>query len=325
MDKQWNRLVGYFVATVVVSTLLVLVPNMFGGGWFPDLVSVEGGRIDDLAIGLTILSIVIFSIVAAIVIYCVVHFRVAPGDDSDGEPIHGHHTIEVIWTVIPAIIVIVVGVLSYAVLVKNEEVSAKEVDKTVFVRAYQFGWAFSYDGVALTDSDGEALKESTDLVVPVGDVTRYEVMACSGREQTGLCVERYGPPAAKTPEPNRDSDQADVNHAFWVPEARLKIDAVSGVHTWTQFTTDSETTVDQHMQVVCAELCGSGHNGMRTDFCSVSPDTFEWWTEHADVTCNVLRYFTCDVEGSYDSRYAAIETLLATDDDATCDDLEVAA
>ena len=126
-----------------------------------------------------------------------------------------------------------------------------------------------------------------------------------------------------------DQQYVDVNHAFWVPEARLKIDAVSGLRTYVQWEPDHVTGPEDNFQVVCAELCGTGHNGMRTDMCVVEQATFDWWAElgeeeRRDATCQNLRLLTClgdDVDDRGEA-ITAIAALSKEDPDADCDDVE---
>ncbi|MCW2973081.1 MAG: heme/copper-type cytochrome/quinol oxidase, subunit 2, partial [Thermoleophilia bacterium] len=123
----------------------------------------------------------------------------------------------------------------------------------------------------------------------------------------------------------------DVNHAFWVPEARLKVDAVAGLPTYVQWTPYHISTPDETYQVVCAELCGSGHNTMRTPMCVISESNFEWYlglsAENArNAKCINLRLLECTTS-SGDQRtedLATLATLAQGKPDADCDDAKEA-
>ena len=66
------------------------------------------------------ISLFVFAVVAAILIYALINFRVKdPNDWSDGPPIHGHTTLEVIWTMIPTILVTAICIVSAVVLAQN--------------------------------------------------------------------------------------------------------------------------------------------------------------------------------------------------------------
>jgi heme/copper-type cytochrome/quinol oxidase subunit 2 len=122
-----------------------------------------------------------------------------------------------------------------------------------------------------------------------------------------------------------------VNHAFWVPEARMKIDAVSGLRTYVQWTPDKLTGPEDHFEVVCAELCGAGHNGMRTEMCVVTKGVYDWWTgldvdKRADATCVNLRLFNCFTgDQDNDELLDAMVKLTKDDPEANCEKAEEAA
>lgn len=391
MKGQWGKLAGYFLGTLLVSAAVTFgLPLIGGGSWLPDLISTEGAGVDDLFWGLIYLSLVIFAIVGAIVIYSITHFRAEAGDMSDGAHIHGNAKMEAVWIIIPTIIVFIVGVLSYMVLDDNEvglykKVSANtkgDATMTVDVRGFSFGWAFRYD---------ETSEQSPELVVPVKEIIRFDVMACTGKEhlgrleretfrvldahhkksefaeiEPGLCekqwdmttkdeqkaaiaqaeelhtvLERKEQGKRLTPEQQKlwdaqprfkgDAQYIEVNHAFWVPETRLKIDAVSGLRTYVQWQPTRITGPDDRYQVVCAELCGTGHNGMRTDMCVTSAETFEWWKdldaeERIEANCVNLRLLSClpDDGGTDEGRSKAITAIakISSDNpDASCDDV----
>ncbi len=397
MKGQWGKLVGYMLGTGIVSAAVVfLVPKIGGGGWLPDLISEEGSSIDGLFWGLVILSIVIFAIVAGLVVYSIVHFRAAPGDMSDGAHIHGNAKMEIAWIVIPSIIVVVIGVLSYGVLKNNEvglydKAAAKDkgaATMKVDVRGFSFGWAFRY-----VDHNDKPIGDfgdapSSELVLPVNQVVKFTVMSCSGKEhlgriheevlrelasgddenefaeiEPGLCEQHWDATTKADQDAARedaerfynvktalqdgktisaddrkfwdqqptfhgDKQFSDVNHSFWVPEARLKIDAVSGLVTYTQWKPTKVTGPDDLYQVVCAELCGSGHNAMRTDMCVVDQATFDWFVEQkaedrANATCVNLRRLTClDDAGDLGETLDAIAEVTTKDPNASCDEVE---
>lgn len=400
MKGQWGKLVGWFVGTLAISAVVTIgLPMLGGGGWLPDIISAEGKAIDDLFWGLIVLSLVIFALVAALVIYCVTHFTAKPGDMGDGEHIHGNAKMELVWIIVPTIIVSIISVISWIVLEESEiglfdeaKANAKgAATMQVDVRGFSFGWGFRYldrAGERLQPDDAEPANE---LVLPVGEVVRFNVMSCSGKEALGrVASQRTRELAAKdhenefaeidkglcerhwdaTTEEDReqaeqdaetlyharrkhregdklseeeqtlldaapafkgDNQTIDVNHAFWVPEARLKIDAVAGLRTFVQWEPTKVTGPDDNYQVVCAELCGSGHNGMRTDMCVVDKATFDWWVdlgtdERADASCVNLRLLSCLDEAPDDRGEAVAQFAKITSDkpDASCDDAKEA-
>ena len=102
---------------VVIGVAVALVAVLFQ--WLPTSASEEFDRIQDIYWFATWMSVVIFALVAAVVVYSVWKWRVPPDDDAEGPPIHGHTGLEIVWTAVPAVLVIVLGIVSAIVLSEN--------------------------------------------------------------------------------------------------------------------------------------------------------------------------------------------------------------
>ncbi len=152
------KMVAIFVIAVVIATLVaVLIP------WLPDSASEEMDRIAFTYWFATVICIGIFALVAAVIIEAVWSFRVQPDDDTDGPPIHGHTGLEIAWTVVPAILVIAIGVVSAVVLSQNADAGSGALKVRVF--AQQFAWQFIYEGDVRSD----------ELVLPVDRGVEFEM------------------------------------------------------------------------------------------------------------------------------------------------------
>ena len=174
---------------VVIAVLLTVVAVVFK--WLPTSASEEFDRIQDVYWFATIISIAVFSLVAAVIVYSVWKWRVPLDDDADGPPIHGHTGLEIAWTAVPAILVIAIGIVSAVVLARNGEAGNRPIEINAI--GQQFAWKFKY-------SDYGDL-ESGELVLPVGEEARFTMTA------------------------------VDVLHSFWVPSFGQKMDAVPGIET----------------------------------------------------------------------------------------------
>ena len=174
---------------VVIGVAVALVAVLFQ--WLPESASEEFDRIQDIYWFATWMSVVIFSIVGAVVVYSVWKWRVPPDDDAEGPPIHGHTGLEIAWTAVPAILVIALGIVSAVVMSKNGDTK----DDALQVRAIgqQFAWKFEYPELG-DFSTGE-------LVLPVDQQAQFTMEAL------------------------------DVIHSFWVPNLGQKMDAVPGIET----------------------------------------------------------------------------------------------
>jgi cytochrome c oxidase subunit 2 len=108
----------------------------------PVTATTEAERIDFTYWFATVISLFVFAVVAAVLVYSLINFRAEPGDWSDGPPVHGHTTIEVVWTVIPTILVTAIVIVSAVVLAKNSDAGNNPLK--IKVIAQQFAWKFEY-------------------------------------------------------------------------------------------------------------------------------------------------------------------------------------
>jgi cytochrome c oxidase subunit 2 len=120
-----------------VAAAVALVPT-----WLPEDASREAGRIAFTFWFVIAICIFIFAIVAAVMIYSLLHFRVQEDDFEDGPPIHGHTGLEITWTVIPFLLVTSIAIVSAIVLSRNDA-QAKDTLR-INVTAQQFVFTFSY-------------------------------------------------------------------------------------------------------------------------------------------------------------------------------------
>jgi cytochrome c oxidase subunit 2 len=143
------------ILTLVVGGICVATALLID--WIPEQASEQAERIDILMWFVVIASIVIFTLVTVVLLYSVWRFRVKPGEpDDDGPPTHGNTRLEVIWTVVPTILLAVMAVWAYLVLSDNEALAEDRL--TVNVTAEQFAWTFTYP---------EGQVASGDLRIPV--------------------------------------------------------------------------------------------------------------------------------------------------------------
>jgi cytochrome c oxidase subunit II len=130
-------LLGIGVIAGGVATAVALVPT-----WMPVQASREATSINFVMWFVIVICIVIFSIVAAAMIYSIVRFRVREDDEEDGPPIHGNTGLEIAWTAIPFVLVTAIAIVSAIVLSRND--AQAENTLRVNVVAQQFEFTFSY-------------------------------------------------------------------------------------------------------------------------------------------------------------------------------------
>ena len=225
---MWAVLLSLAATAIGIAIVLAI-------DWFPAQASTAAGDIDTLYDVLLIVSVPVFVLVMAVVLYSVYAYRVKPGDLRDGAPIHGNTRLEVIWVTIPLIIVSVLAAYGWIVL---DDIEAKKADAlVVHVTGQQFAWSFEYP------SEGKL--QSNQLVLPQDRPVHFKI------------------------------NTKDVLHDFWVPEFRLKSDAVPGITTDVRLT---PTRLGSY-PVVCAELCGIGHSTMRQTVRVIPAADFDAWVE----------------------------------------------
>src|SRR6478736_8614265 len=105
-----KMLVATLVATVAISAVMVPI------NWDGQQASTAAPKIDNLLNVMIVLSSFVFSLVVVMLFYALWKFKAKPGDESDGEPIHGNTKLEIAWTLIPTVIVLFAGGYSWKVL-----------------------------------------------------------------------------------------------------------------------------------------------------------------------------------------------------------------
>jgi len=144
-----NRHILPLTAIIVVIGALTAA-GIFLVPWIPTASSTEAHRVDSLTWFLVIVSGVIFTLVTSFVVYSMWAFRVGDDDDQDGPPTHGNTQLEIIWTVVPVVLLAVMAVWSVIVINDNEATAKTQVH--VHAKAWQYAWEFSYpSGIATGD------------------------------------------------------------------------------------------------------------------------------------------------------------------------------
>ena len=196
--------VPYFrLAIVSLAIGAVIAVLMVQIDWNGEAASTAAAPIDTLLDWMVVISSFVFAIVCVFLGYALYRWRVKPGDEGDGLPIHGNTRLEVIWTVIPTIIVLFAAGYSWVVLDDIEERDADPLIVNVY--SQQFAWTFGYPTEGNKWSEGE-------FHVPVGRQVVFKMNA------------------------------QDVIHSFWVPEWRIKKDNVPGITTEAIITPDRPGT-----------------------------------------------------------------------------------
>ncbi len=235
-----RRSIAWTAVAALIATAIGIVLS-YVIHWFPVQASTQAHNTDTFYHVLVIASVPIFVLVVTVILYSVWQFRMKPGQElEDGPPIHGNTRLEVLWTAIPAMILLGLVSYSFVVLKENEKKPAGR-EMVVNVTGQQFAWSYEYPS---SETGGAPLK-TTQLYVPNNESVRFEIRSL------------------------------DVIHAFWIPAFRLQIDAVPGITTSYRATPDRLGSYP----IVCNLLCGVGHGLMRSTIHVVRPSVFHTWLQ----------------------------------------------
>lgn len=210
--------------------------------WLPENVSTYGGDIDSLFYFIYYLTGAAFVLVHVVLLLFMIMYRRQPGRKAVYS--HGNTTMEITWTVVPALIFVGIGLYSKPMW-DNVKIDIPPSDNVVRVTGKQFNWEILYPGPDGEFETGDDLQIDNELHVPVNRKVRLGLRA------------------------------KDVIHSFFVPQFRLKQDALPGREILAWF----EATKPGRYEMPCAELCGFGHSGMKGYVNVLTDEEYEAWVK----------------------------------------------
>jgi cytochrome c oxidase subunit 2 len=190
----------------------------------------------------------VFIFVEVILILTLVKFRKRPGQ-PEPEHVHGNTTLEIAWTVIPLLILIVIGIPTVRTIFKTQA-PARADALQVEVIGHQWWWEFRYPQYTTRTATGklDTLITANELYLPIGRTVNFTLKS------------------------------RDVIHSFWVPSLAGKRDVMPNHTNYLWYTPDSVTA--DAFNGFCVEYCGTSHANMRFRAFTVSEADFESWTAH---------------------------------------------
>ena len=254
MNNKLGRLSG--------GLLLALYAGLASAAYqlnFQAPVTRVASEIYDLHMLMMYIILVIFCVVFGVMFYSIYAHRKSVGHKA--EQFHENTTVEIIWTVIPFVILVGMAWPATKTLIAFKDTSNPDI--TIKATGYQWKWGYDYlkgegEGVAFLSAlatpqdqihnqkpkgENYLLEVDNPLVVPVGKKVRILTTA------------------------------NDVIHSFWVPAFGIKQDAIPGFVRDTWFKADKEGTYRGQ----CAELCGKDHGFMPIVVEVVSPEKYTEW------------------------------------------------
>ena len=183
---------------------------------------------------------VVFVLVGAALIYALVKFRRRSEEETPIQ-VHGNTRLELLWTIIPAIVVMGFAIASINTLFYSANVT-KDSEKTITLEAIGHQWWFEFRYPSPNGPENEVVT-ANEVYIPVGIPVRINL------------------------------ESVDVIHSFWVPKLAGKVDMVpsEGNHMWFQADEPGE------FYGQCAEYCGTSHANMKFKVIAVEPAEFDTW------------------------------------------------
>ena len=205
--------------------------------------STPAESIHELALFILIVAAAIFLVVFTLLAYAVVRFRRRPGDPP-GEPpqVYGSRQIELAWTIIPVLIVVVLFLSTSRVIFQIQHPPRPPGAVVVTAIGHQFWWEYRYPGLKVVTAN--------ELHVPISDPAR----------PTPTFLELWS---------------ADTNHRFWVPRLAGKTDLIPNKRNemWIE-PREPGLYLGQ-----CAQYCGTQHALMLLRVYAHTPEDFERWVK----------------------------------------------
>ena len=216
--------------------------------------------------------------IVGLLIYSLIRYRRVAGDTGDGLAIEGNLPLEIFWTAVPAIVVLFIGIYSYDIYERMGGMAPLN-DHSVHAMQASSG-ASMPAGMAMEASDGSGgpariwagISPTGEAAAAVNvDVTAMQFAFIFRYPDSGIISGELHVPVGQPVALNMEAK--DVIHAFWVPQFRLKQDVIPGQPTLLSFT----ATRAGSYPIICAELCGPYHGGMRSTVVVEDPDEYSTW------------------------------------------------
>ncbi len=190
----------------------------------------------------------VFIFVEAILVFTLIKFRKRPGQ-PEPEHVHGNTTLEIAWTVIPLLILILIAIPTVRVIFKTEA-AARSDALQVEVIGHQWWWEFRYPQYTMAGLNGrtDTVTTANELYLPIGTTVNFTLRS------------------------------KDVIHSFWVPALAGKRDLMANHTNYLWYTPDSLTP--DVFNGACVEYCGTSHGNMRFKAFTVTPADFDSWIAH---------------------------------------------
>jgi cytochrome c oxidase subunit 2 len=275
------------ITTLIAGILITLISLWYGQnhGLLPVAASADANDVDDLFNLMMTIATGLFILIEGVLVICMIRFRRKKGDLTDGPSIEGNIPLEIVWTAIPTLIVFVLAIYSFEIY--NQMGGLDPMASRGGMMAMH-----NHGGGHSNMENMVAMAETNDSRVAIGigkspgaddeppilvNVNGLQYAWIFTYPETGIVSGDLHIPIDRRVQLNMQA--ADVIHAFWLPEFRIKQDVMPGQISKLSFVANREGTYP----VICAELCGSYHGGMKTTMTVDSPEAYDQWVQSRTV------------------------------------------
>ena len=279
------------ILTLIFGIILTLVSLWYGQnhGLMPIAASESATEVDNLFNLMMTIATGLFLLIEGALIYILIKFRRKKEDQTDGPPIEGDVGLEIVWTVIPTIIVFVLAIYSFDIYnrmggldpMASHDMGTKISQQTQHESLGDKLVAFDNKEKQIALGLGSPLGENQEnpLVVNVNGIQYAWIFTYP---DSGVVSGELHVPINKPIKLNMVA--GDVIHAFWLPEFRIKQDVFPGRETQLSFISNRLGSYP----IICAELCGSYHGGMKTTLYVETQEEYETWIQNNILAQNDL-------------------------------------
>jgi cytochrome c oxidase subunit 2 len=272
------------IITLILGIALTLISLWYGQnhGLMPAAASEDAKQIDEVFNLMMTIATGLFLLVEGVLIYCLIKFRRPQGDQTDGPSIEGNVPLEIVWTAIPTVIVFVLSIYSFEVynnIGGLDVVNSADVPPQVAMQEHNHGQMMAMDTshTRIALGIGPALDDQQTIPPLQVNVNGIQYAWIFTYPETGIVTGELHIPVNRTVQLNMIA--GDVIHAFWVPQLRLKQDVIPGRPTVLAFNSNQVG----NYPIICAELCGAYHGGMKTVLHVESQGDYDQWVQENTV------------------------------------------
>jgi cytochrome c oxidase subunit II len=301
------------IVTLIFGIILTLASLWYGQnhGLMPVAASESAKDVDSLFNLMMTIATGLFLLVEGVLVYILIKFRRKKGDQTDGPPIEGNVGLEIVWTAIPTIIVFILAVYSFDIYNRmgGLDPMASHDMGTKIAHNHNMNMDHNSLGDNLVALDTQNQRVALGLGVPsTEDRDNTLVVNVNGIQyawiftypETGIVSGEVHVPVNRPVQLNMVA--GDVIHAFWLPEFRIKQDVVPGRETQLSFVPN----LIGSYPIICAELCGSYHGGMKTTLYVESQEDYDKWVQNNTFASNDLdKAVASNVKELSDQEYLA--------------------